>query len=1437
MQTPRRRTRRPLTPVAVTSALALAAAMVPGAAFAVVVDETVPIADVQGTGAASPLAGDTVTVEGVVTADLRGEDGYDGFYLQTAGSGGADDATPGASDGVFVLLGGLVTDATTGDHVAVTGVVAESFGLTQIDATGAGASVVPVAGDAVAPTATPLPDDVVGADREALEGMLVTPTGDYRVASLHEVASFGTVWLSAGDEPLVKNTEVAEPGSDTANGIAASNAARRILLDDGRDVRIGAADQPYLGATDVVRTGDGVTFPAVPYVLGYGFDRWRLQPLTPLEADAPAQLLPTFEPLNPRPAAPDAVGGDLSIGAFNVLNYFTTLTTEDEDARGARSPEQLAVQRSKIVTAINALGADVVALMEIENSIHFGDGTPDVALADLVAGLNAAAGAGTWDYVRTPAVLAGPDAVATTDVIMNAIIYRTASVTPTGASTTDVDETVWDNAREPIAQAFTPAGGGEPFTVVANHFKSKGGDGEEPADGQGLFNADRVAQAQAVVDLVTELQAAGPDDVAVLGDLNSYSQEDPIEAFTDAGFVDVVAQRAPGQYSYTFDGELGSLDHALMTGSFADRVTGADIWNINSPEWNGLEYFQPFTDPASVYRASDHDPLKIGLTAAAAADTVEIDLLAINDFHGRIERPAVDEGEPVEPSPAEVLDEAVREFRAQNANTVVVSAGDNIGASTFTSFVQQDNPTLDILNEIGLDASAVGNHEFDQGFADLAGRVTDRAEFPYLGANVYDRATGEPALDEYALVETGGVTMGFIGAVTEDLPTLVTPAGIETLEIRDVVTEVNRVAEDLSDGDAANGEADVLVLLVHEGAESDDIADLTPGSAFGDIATGTSPEVDAIVSAHTHQTYNHRLPVEGWPVGLTRPVVQAGQYGEALDHLTFHVDPVSDEIVAIDSDIVDLTAEAFPDSDPATVSPVEALVVAAAEAAEELGSQSLGEITADFNRARNADGSENRGGESTLGNLVADVQLWATQRQGTQIAFMNPGGLRSNLAYASSGAADEDGNVTFREAANVQPFANTLVTFELTGEQVVQVLEEQWQPVGASRPFLKLGVSEGLTYTYDPTAPAGEHITSVLLDGEPLDLTGTYTVVANSFLASGGDNFATLAEGDDPQDSGQIDLQAFVEYMAEFSPVTPDLTQRSIGVEVVDPPAGGVWAPGDEVTINLSSLLFSAGEEQGDTLTYGIVGGEPRTVPIDATPVPTTDEVGRATIAVQIPADADGVVEVLAEVEGTGTVVALALPVEDGQAPDFADVTPGHPFYTDIRWMAERGLTLGTQVGDERFFFPTAPLSRQAMAAFMYRYSGEVYTPEEGQQSFSDVGPDDQFYVAIEWMHANDLADGYADGTFRPTAPVSRQAMAAFLHRAAGSPDAPAPEFPDVSAHHQFATAIGWLEDTRISRGYPDGTFRATEPISRQAIAAFMHRFDDFLVRPATVED
>ncbi len=1231
MQHSRRRTTRRLVPATAATALALAAVLMPAAAQAA---DLVPIATVQGTGDATTLPATAVTVEGIVIADHR-TGGYSGIYLQTEGSGGAADATPGASDGIFIYLGSRSLTLAIGDKVQVTGRPGEYYGLTQLSANRSGDTVTVVSSGNPLPAPVALPDTVVGADREQYEGMLVNPQGDYLVASFHEADRYGSVWLAAGAVP-VKSTEVARPGPD-ADAVAVANDAAIILLDDGRSQQVTTATQPWL-TTDPVRIGDRADFGDLGYVLHYGYDRWRLQPPTPLSATTDAALEPTFTELNPRPAAPAEVGGDLTAASFNVLNYFTTLTTDDPDARGARSPEQFATQKGKIVAAITALGADVVALQEIENSIHFGDGTPDVALADLVAGLNAAEGADVWAYVPTPAALVGPDAP-DTDVIMNAIIYRTDAVAPVGDSLAAVDESVWDIAREPIAQVFAPLGGGGEFAVVGNHFKSKSPPDvdpapEEPADGQGYFNAERVEQAEALAAFVGEIQAAGTGDVVVLGDLNSYSQEDPMAALTAGGFVDLVATHAAGQYTYTFDGELGSLDHALGTPTFAARVTGADVWDINADEWFGYQYYGGLPEVGTIYRASDHDPIVVGISAAAAP--VTIDLLGINDFHGRLEANRAEAG-------AAVLAGAVDAFRAANPNTVFVSAGDNIGASTFTSFVQQDVPTIDALNEMGLDVSAFGNHEFDQGRADVDDRVLPLVEFPYLAANIYDRASGEPAYDEYAVVDRGGVSVGFVGAMTELLPELVSPAGIATLEVRDLVTEVNRVAADLSDGDPANGEADVVVVLMHDGPDTAAIESTTGDTAFAAIIAGLDDEVDAVFTGHTHQKFAHLLPDGDVPL----PVVGSGQYGENLAHVQLVVDPETGDVTAATAEVVPL-AGAYP-ADPE----VAAIVAEAVAVADELGGVALGEITGDINRARQADGTENRGGESTLSNLVADVQLWATQGQGTQIAVMNPGGLRANLTYASSGEGDPDGNVTYAEAAGVQPFANTLVAMDLTGEQVLQVLEEQWQPAGASRPFLKLGVA-GLTYTYDPTAEAGSRITQAWVGDEPLDPSATYRVAANSFLAAGGDNFGTLALGTDRADTGQVDLAAFVDYFAEFTPISPDLAQRAVGVQLATPAPEGGFTPGDSVTVNLSSLLFSAGESQGDapTAVLSIDGSEVATAAIDPAIIDTTDEVGRASATFTVPEGAaSGDLEVVVTVPSTGTTTSFVVPVAEVAGP------------------------------------------------------------------------------------------------------------------------------------------------------------------------------------------
>ena len=595
----------------------------------------------------------------------------------------------------------------------------------------------------------------------------------------------------------------------------------------------------------------------------------------------------------------------------------------------------------------------------------------------------------------------------------------------------------------------------------------------------------------------------------------------------------------------------------------------------------------------------------------ANGTSVEINLVTVNDFHGRIEQSGTAAG-------IARLATAVKQIRAENPNTVFAAAGDMIGASTFTSFIQDDVPTIETLNAAGLDVSAVGNHEFDQGFADLTDRVMPLADWEYLGANVYDKESGDPALPEYWIAKFQGVRVGFVGAVTDELPSLVSPSGIEDITVGSPVDAANRVADQLSDGRSNNGEADIVVMLVHEGAATTSIESATdPDSRFGHIVLNANDNIDAIVSGHTHLPYNH--VIDG------RPVISSGQYGERFSNMEITYDRKSKSITSMENTLYTMATEVnssgavtawLTEPDPAIVP----LVTEATAVANELGSVEIGDTAGALNRAQRpgvVNGQpalvENRGGESTLGNFVADVQLWALNEDGTRnvdITFMNPGGLRADI---------NAGETTYREAADVQSFANTLVTLDMTGAQIKAVLEEQWQPAGASRPFLKLGVNEALSYTYDPTAPQGSHIVDIFVAGEPLELGEIYSVGANSFLASGGDNFVSFRLGTNKADSGKVDLEAMVDYFTEFGGAAPDYAQRAVGVDVVS-------VVGDQATVNLSSLDFSTTEPKAGSVTVSFDGALLATATVDPSfPDPSTfDEIGRATVTFTIPAGATG---------------------------------------------------------------------------------------------------------------------------------------------------------------------------------------------------------------------
>ena len=626
-------------------------------------------------------------------------------------------------------------------------------------------------------------------------------------------------------------------------------------------------------------------------------------------------------------------------------------------------------------------------------------------------------------------------------------------------------------------------------------------------------------------------------------------------------------------------------------------------------------------------------------------DDTLINLLNINDFHGRIDGNTV--------TFAGTIEQLRAAFGEQN--TLFLSAGDNIGASLFASAYFGDKPTIDVLGALDLAASAVGNHEFDKGLTDLLERVVPASAFPILGANVYEKGTQTPVLPEYATFEVDGLTVAVIGAVTEETPSLVSPGGIETIDFGDPVDAVNRVAGQLTDGDEGNGEADVIIAEYHEGSvdgvkEGASIEEeIAAGGAFARIVTETSAAVDAIFTGHTHKEYAWDGPIPD--EDGTRPVLQTGSYGENIGQVRLWVDPLTGDVTAYDVRNIARTstddgvlAAAFP-----RVAEVKTIVDAALADTAEVGSQEIGSVNADITTAFAGgsyvdgvyvpklkdgapDGRDNRAAQSTLGNLVADslvASLSDPLRGGAEIGLVNPGGLRNELYYG------EDGVITYAEANAVLPFVNNLWTTTVTGAQFKAVLEQQWQPEGASRPYLQLGVSENVFYTYDASRAKGDRITGIWIDGQPIVMDAEYRVGSFNFLLQGGDNFTVLAEGTDTRDSGLIDRDAWIEYLDKNKPVTPDFASRS--AQITGVPAS--IAQGQTLSVTVSGVnLTSLGAPQNTTALVSLTGSDEVFDPIAVVD-------GVAQIHVIVPADAPVNTELVVNLEPSGTVVRSPLTV------------------------------------------------------------------------------------------------------------------------------------------------------------------------------------------------
>ncbi|MFE8923856.1 bifunctional metallophosphatase/5'-nucleotidase [Streptomyces rochei] len=545
----------------------------------------------------------------------------------------------------------------------------------------------------------------------------------------------------------------------------------------------------------------------------------------------------------------------------------------------------------------------------------------------------------------------------------------------------------------------------------------------------------------------------------------------------------------------------------------------------------------------------------------------DVQLLSFNDLHGNLEPPTGSSGRVTEVQPdgttktidaggIEYLATHLREARKGNRYSITAAGGDMVGASPLLSGLFHDEPTIEALNKLDLDVTSVGNHEFDEGAKELArlqnggchpteGCYTDEefegADFPYLAANVLDEKTKKPILKPYWVWKQKGVKVGFIGVTLEGTPDIVSAEGVKGLAFKDEVETINKYAKELQRQGVKS-----IVALVHEGgfpASSSYNYDCdSPGAGDGisgpiaDIAKNVTPQVDALVTGHTHAAYVCTIPD---PAGKPRMVTSASSFGRLYTDTTLTYDRATGDIartaVKSANHVVTRDVPKAPD--------MTRLIDRWSTLAAPIGNRAIGYISGDIDRG---------GTESPLGDLIADAQLayGKTQDPETDLALMNPGGIRAPLTYAASGG-EGDGVVTYAEGFTVQPFANTVNLKDYTGAQLIQVLKEQVSGPNEAAPKI-LQISSGLTYTLDLTKTGADRVVtdSIRLDGAPIDENATYRVASNSFLAGGGDGFPTLNEGTNEL-VGADDLTALEQY----------LTANSSAADPIEPPAA------DRITI------------------------------------------------------------------------------------------------------------------------------------------------------------------------------------------------------------------------------------------------------------------------------
>ncbi|PZR85051.1 MAG: fused nuclease/metallophosphatase/5'-nucleotidase/calcium-binding protein, partial [Stutzerimonas stutzeri] len=840
------------------------------------------ISAIQGTGLTSGMTGQTVTVEAIVVGDFQNGDAdggrnLGGFWLQEEITD--SDGNSRTSEGIFVSYASLGVDVRVGDRVRVTGTVAESFGNTELNAS----SVSVVQAGAVADVNTmaaviDLPSVGVQtasngtyvADLEAYEGMLVRFTETLTITEQFNLDQFGEVRLTQGGRPnsYTVDNEASVSGYDAH---IRDIASRSITFDDGRSISNPNLDNTLVdgdyNATTAPRMGDTIT--GLTGVLDYDFNQFRVHAIQ----NGPG--VNDVVSANPRPTSLPDVGGTLKVASFNVLNYFTTLdngqrTANGFEPRGAETQAEFDRQTAKLVNTILELDADVLGLMELEN--NFAAGASGNAIEYLVNQLNSVSGSFKYDWVRPGQNFVGGDAIAV------GFIYDVTSVRvafDTEIAVLDDSDLSADllaqstlgrifngenTSRAAVAVTFEEIDTGGEFTAVVNHFKSKGGSGTgedaDIKDGNGGWNNQRELAAKALVEwLGTDPTGSQDDDVLILGDLNAYEKEDPIDVLTNAGYTD----QGAGNYGYVFDGQKGSLDHILTNSSLSTQVTGVADWHINADEADANDYQLNFNsdlstderdpsifNPEVIARVSDHDPIVLGLDLTeepVSQPAFTLQLLHLSDGEAGL----------LAGSTAKNLAALVDAFDDDYANTLILSGGDTylpgpfLAAGTDPSVISTLNAVTGstiaaggtvpigavdtaIHNAIGVEVSAIGNHEWDLGSTAFAGSFIAGggwvgANYAMVSANLdvsgdsairnaADKTLGGNAANDFifdnastlkgkiapaVVVEKGGERIGIVGATTQILEAISSPTGTE---IKGFPT-----------GPGANGEVDDMALL------------------------------------------------------------------------------------------------------------------------------------------------------------------------------------------------------------------------------------------------------------------------------------------------------------------------------------------------------------------------------------------------------------------------------------------------------------------------------------------------------------------------------------------------------------------------------------------------------------------------------------------------